>query len=288
MELKDKVVAITGGANGIGRATAFAFGERGAQIFLTDIDEAALDKTRAELEERGSTVETMIVDVTSENEVISMVDRAIGALGDLDVLVNNAGVSVSGPAETIPLEDWRWIVDINLWPHVYAIRAALPYFRKKGSGHLVHVASAAGILGTPGFSAYSMTKFGVYGLAESLAVSLYDTDIGVSVVCPLFVNTDITERGRLTVDPDLGIDAETAKSLGREMLKNIGIPAEQVGAAIAAGVEEGRFLIMPHPELLQYAQIKWADPERYIERAANALVNQRRFFGEQGASKEPS
>lgn len=288
MELKDKVVAITGGANGIGRATAFAFGERGAQIFLTDIDEAALDKTRAELEERGNTVETMVVDVTSENEVVSMVDRAIGALGDLDVLVNNAGVSVSGPAETIPLEDWRWIVDINLWPHVYAIRAALPYFRKKGSGHLVHVASAAGILGTPGFSAYSMTKFAVFGLAESLATSLHDTEIGVSVVCPLWVDTDIGERGRITVDPALGLDAESAKSLGREFLRTTGIPPEQVGDAIVSGVEEGKFLILPSPEVLQFAQIKWADPERYIERAANALVTQRRFFGEQGASKKPS
>lgn len=281
MELKDKVVAITGGAHGIGRATAFAFGDKGAKIFLTDIDEVSLDKTRAELEERGARVESMVVDVRQEREVQAMVDRAIGAMDDLDVLVNNAGVSVSGPAETIPLDDWRWIVDINLWPHVYAIRAALPYFRKKGTGHLVHVASAAGILGTPGFSAYSMTKFAVYGLAESVAVSLHGTEIGVSVVCPLFVNTDITERGRLTVDPDLGIDAASAKSMGREFLRSAGIPAEQVGEAIAAGVEEGRFLILPHPEVLQFAQIKWADPDRYIERAANALQTQRRFFGEQ-------
>jgi NAD(P)-dependent dehydrogenase (short-subunit alcohol dehydrogenase family) len=288
MELKDKVVAITGGANGIGRATAFAFGDRGAQIFLTDIDEVALDKTRAELEERGSAVETMIVDVTSEKEVVSMVDRAIGAMGDLDVLVNNAGVTVSGPAETVPLEDWRWIVDINMWPHVYAIRAALPYFRKKGSGHLVHVSSAAGILGTPGFSAYSMTKFAVYGLAESVAVTLQDTDIGVSVVCPLWVNTDIGERGRLTIDPDLGLDPDSVRTLGREFLRTTGIPPEKVGEAIVSGVEEGKFLILPHPEVLQFAQIKWSDPERYIERAANALTTQRRFFGEQGEPEASS
>ena len=280
MDLDGRIVLITGAAHGIGRATAFAFGEKGAELFVTDIDEVGLEKTRAELEERGFGVGSNVVDVTREQEVTAMIESAISEMNGLDIVVSNAGVSVAGPAEAVPIEDWRWIVDVNVWPHVYAVRAALPYFREKGSGYLVHVASAAGILGAPALSAYSLTKFAVYGLAESLAVSLHGTGIGISVVCPLWVNTDITERGRITVDPDIGMDEGSARAFGREMLRSSGIPPEQVGEAIVNGVLENRFLILPHPEVLQFAQIKWADPESYIARASEALQSQRRLFGE--------
>ena len=284
VDLKGRTVLITGAAHGIGRATAFAFGEKGAQVLITDIDEVGLEKTRAELEERGIGVGSKVVDVTKEQQVTSMIESAISEMNGLDIVVSNAGVSVAGPAEAVPIEDWRWIVDVNVWPHVYAVRAAIPYFREKGSGYLVNVASAAGILGAPALSAYSLTKFAVYGLAESLAVSLHGTGIGVSVVCPLWVNTDITERGRITVDPDIGMDEGSARAFGREMLRNSGIPPEHVGEAIVNGVLENRFLILPHPEVLQFAQIKWADPESYIARAAEALQSQRRLFGERSGT----
>lgn len=280
MNLEGKVVIVTGAAHGIGRATALGFSAKGAQVALADVDEDALDKVRAEIEERGGRAIALRADVASEAEVNSMVDQTIGAFGTLDVIVSNAGVSVAGPAEATPIEDWRWAVDVNLWPHVYAVRRAVPYFKERGSGHLVHVSSAGGILGTPALAAYCMTKFAVFGLAESLAVSLHGTGIKVSVVCPLWVDTDIGERGRITVDPELGLDEEAARALGRQMLRDVGIAPEQVADAIVEAVETGRFLVLPQPEVLKFAQIKWADPERYIERAAEALNVQRRFFGE--------
>lgn len=271
---------VTGAGNGIGRATALAFAGKGAQLALADIDVEAIEKVRSEIEERGGLAITIRCDVAIEEEVAASLRRTIDEMGDLHVLVSNAGVSVSGPPEAVPIDDWRWIVDINMWAHVYGVRAALPYFKQQGRGHLVHVASAAGILGTPGLSAYCMTKFAVYGLAESLAVSLHGTDIEVSVVCPLWVDTDIVGRGRVTVDPSLGIDAEATKQLGREMLRSAGIPPEHVAEAIVSGVEERRFLILPHSEVLEFARVKWEDPESYIERAASALLAQRQFFGE--------
>ncbi|MGH2555312.1 MAG: SDR family NAD(P)-dependent oxidoreductase, partial [Actinomycetota bacterium] len=219
------------------------------------------------------------VDVASEAEVTEMI-RATSADFGLDILVNNAGVSVSGPADAVPIEDWRWVVDVNLWAHVYAIRAALPIFRERGSGHLVHVSSAGGILGTPGLAAYCMTKFAVYGLAESVAVALHGTGVGVSVVCPLWVDTDITNRGRLTPDPQMGVDEATLKLLGREMLRTQGLPPEKVAESIVSGVEEDRFLILPHPEVQAFATAKWEDPERYIHRAAEVLDARRRLFGD--------
>lgn len=283
MDLQGKVVLVTGAAHGIGRATAHAFADRGAVLALADIEEGPLEKVRAEIEEKGGGASSMRVDVSSEDEVTKMIDDTITEAGALDVFVLNAGVSVSGPPEAMPLEDWRWVVDVNLWAHIYGIRAALPYFKERGSGHLVHVASAGGILGTPGLAAYCTTKFAVFGLAESLAVSLHDSGVGVSVVCPLWVATEIAGRGRITVDPNLGLDQESVRELGVQFLKSSGLPPEKVGSAIVEAVEEGRFLVLPHPEVLQYAQIKWSDPERYIERAAQAQSIQQRYFGESSA-----
>lgn len=280
MDLAGKSVLVTGAAHGIGRATAEAFVAEGASVTLVDIDGAAVKEFGSELSASGKRAFAYEADVTSEEAVGAMIDAAIAEFGSLDVLVNNAGVTVSGPAEETPVADWQWALDINVWPHIYAVRKVLPYFKSRGSGHLVHVASAAGILGTPGLPAYSVTKFAVYGLAESLAVSLHGTGIGVSVVCPLWVDTDITNRGRLTPDPAMGLDERTLKLLGREMLRAQGLPAAKVAEAIVEGVRTGRFLILSHPEVLKFAQSKWEDPERYITRAAEVLNAQRRLFGD--------
>lgn len=272
MDLQGKVVLVTGAANGIGRGTALKFSEKGSRLALADIDAEGLKRVQQEIEESGGEALALRVDVSSEGEVTSMVRRTIEEMGSLDVLVSNAGVSVSGPPELVPIEDWRWIVDINLWAHVYAVRAALPYFKERGSGHFVHVASAAGIFGAPGLSAYSMTKFGVFGLAESLAVSLRGLGIGVSVVCPMFVNTDIVLRGRTTQDPSVEIDPEVLRTFSRELLRSQGIPPEQVGEAIVEAVETGRFLVLPHPEVLRMVQSKWADPDGFIGQASEAAA----------------
>ena len=284
MDLAGKSVLITGAAHGIGRATAIAFSRKGAEVAVVDIDGEAAEKVVSELEFAGGRAVSITADVALESEFNSMIDEAINQLGQLDVLVSNAGVSVAGPVETVPLEDWRWIVDINMWPHVFAVRRLVPYFKQQGSGHFVHVASAAGILGTPGLAAYTMTKFAVFGLAESLAVSLHGSGIGVSVVCPLWVDTEITMRGRLAPDPELGVDEEIVKAFSREMLRQQGIPPEKVGESIVESVETGRFLVLPHPEVLGFAQMKWQDPEGYIGRSAEVFATRRQMFPDQSQS----
>ena len=280
MQLAGKTVLVTGGAHGIGRATAKAFAGKGSKVVVTDIHGEAADKAAAEIEASDGEVISFQTDVASEEEFNAMIDRTIDHFGALDVMVSNAGVSVSGPPEATPLEDWKWIVDVNMWPHVFAVRRLSGYFKERGSGHFVHVASAAGILGTPGLSAYTMTKFAVFGLAESQAVSLHGTGVGVSVVCPLWVDTEITMRGRLTPDPEMGVDGETLKALGREMLRMQGIPPEKVAGSIVEAVESNRFLVLPHPEVLGLAQGKWSDPEGYVGRAAAVLNARREMFGE--------
>lgn len=280
MDVAGKSVLITGAAHGIGRATAIAFSRKGAQVAIADIDGEAAEKVVSELEFAGGRGVAIAADVSSESEFNAMVDRAIDEFNGLDIMVSNAGVSVAGPVDEVPLEDWRWIVDVNMWPHVFAVRKLVPHFKERGAGHFVHVASAAGILGTPGLSAYTMTKFAVFGLAESLAVSLHDSSIGVSVVCPLWVDTEITMRGRLTPDPAMGLDEETIRMMSREMLRMEGIPPEKVGESIVEAVEVGRFLVLPHPEVLDFARVKWADPDQYIERAAQVFATRRQMFPE--------
>ncbi len=280
MNLEGRVVIVTGGGHGIGRATVLALAERGARVAVADLDEEGAAKVQATVEEAGGVAVAIAADVSKEDGVEATVQRAREELGEIDAAVLNAGVSVSGPAESTPVDDWRWVFDVNVMQHVYFVRRLLPSFKKRREGHLVHVASAAGILGTPGLAAYCASKHAVVGLAESLAVTLHGSGIGVSVVCPLWVNTDITDRGRITFDPDLGLEEEVARTMARELLRGAGIPPEQVAAAIVQGIEEQKFMILPHPEVLQFAQIKWSDPERYVERAAEALKVQRQAFGE--------
>ncbi|MEO7802932.1 MAG: SDR family oxidoreductase [Actinomycetota bacterium] len=263
--MQDKVVLITGAANGIGLATSQAFASAGARVVMTDIEEPALQKAKDLV---GANSIAFRTDVSLESDVHAMVERAIKEAGGLDVIVCNAGVAVFGPAENVAIEDWRWMTDINVWAAVYAIQAALPYFKEKGSGHFVFISSAAGIFGTLDSVAYCMTKFAVYGLAEALAVSLDGSGIGVSVVCPQWVNTNLVDRGRVGVAP--GEDADEVKAETSRKVQAAGIPPESVADAIVAGVKEHRFLILPHPEILPLAQFKWSDPDGYIPKAARA------------------
>lgn len=263
--MHDKVVLITGAANGIGLATSQAFANAGARVVMTDIEEASLADARKLV---GDNSIAFLTDVSSEDDVHAMVERAIEEAGDLDVVVCNAGVAVFGPAENTAIADWRWMTDINVWAHVYAVQAALPYFKEKGSGHFVFISSAAGIFGTLDSVAYCMTKFAVYGLAEALAVSLNGSGIGVSVVCPQWVNTKLVERGRVVVAP--GENADEVRAEMSRKVQAAGIQPESVADAIVAGVKEKRFLILPHPEILPFAQFKWSDPEGYIPKAARA------------------
>lgn len=277
MELSGKIALITGGANGIGRATALAFADKGCDVAIADLEADRLKEVRSLIEERGRRVIDLVTDVAKEDQVTSMIERTIDELGGLDLVVNNAGVSVSGPPELTPIEDWRWIVDVNMWAHVYAVRAALPYFKEKRSGYFVHVSSILGIAGSPIVPAYSMTKYAVFGLAMSLATSLVGSGIGVSVVCPMWVDTDIALRGRNTTDLSLQVDAETARKFAREMIRQRGISPEKVAESIVDGVAADRFLILPHPDALNIVQSQWTDIEGFVARAMENLMQGRAF-----------
>jgi NAD(P)-dependent dehydrogenase (short-subunit alcohol dehydrogenase family) len=271
MDLEGRNALVTGAANGIGRAIALALADAGANIAVADVDEAGAEKVVAEVAERGRRSIAIRTDVTQRDQVEAMVARTIADLGCMDVLVNNAGVAVQGPVEKIPLDDWEWIMAINLWSHIWALRVALPHMKERGSGHIVHTASAAGVMPSGWALPYGTTKFAVVGLASNLALALKGTGIGVSVICPLFVATDIMDRARTTLDEGDARSDAVVKQQGTALVKSVGIPPEIVGQRLVEAIREDSFWVFPHPELTGIMQQLWADPNAYMANAGPAI-----------------
>lgn len=276
MDLADGVTVVTGGASGIGRACALAFAAEGAHVIVADIDGEGAERVVREIEERGRDALAIRCDVSVRAELESLCDRSMTWKSGCDLFMSNAGVGVGGPPERIPLDDWEWVVEVNLWPHIWAVRKLLPHMLERERGHLVHTASAAGVMGVPSLVPYAVTKFAVVGLCESLAVYLSGRGVGVSVVCPMVVATDITDRSRMTPDADLDDDAEARyRDYARRMMRETGIPPERVADAVVDGVRAERFYVFPHPELEGILDAKWADPDAWIRNTAEVWRAQR-------------
>lgn len=278
MELEGTVAVVTGAASGIGRASALAFAASGAGVVVSDVDESGAKAVVSEIEEAGGDAIAIAADVADREAVEGLVAGSIDWRGHCDLFFSNAGVAVSGPAHRIPIEDWEWIVDINMWAHVWAVRAVLPHMLERGRGHLVHTASAAGLLGVPNLAPYNMTKFAVVGLAESLAVYLADKGIGVSVLCPMFVSTNIMRGARAT--PEDGTDEEAFKqgqAMAEAMIRS-GLAPETVGEQVVDAVRAGRLYVLPHPEVKAIVEAKWSDPEAWVQNVSQVWRAQREMF----------
>lgn len=240
-DLKDKVAVVTGAASGIGRATAVEFADKGADLVVSDLNEAGLAETAAAVEGKGRKAVAVGVDVSRPEQVEGMIQKAIDAFGRIDILMNNAGVGLSGEMRFLSLKDWEWIVGINLWGPVYGIHFTLPHMINQGSGHIVNVSSSAGLIASPGMSAYTTTKFGLVGLSEVLRNELARFGIGVTVVCPGFVRTNIFDATELRGMKD---EAEVKK-----LPSWLGISKEDCAKDIVKAVRKNRFLIIPGPEM---------------------------------------
>jgi len=246
MQIQGKVVVVTGGGNGIGRALALRFAKEGARfVAVADVDEDNGSKVLQEIEkDRGA---FYACDVSKEDQVRSLVDTVTRAAGQIDIFCSNAGIGVAGGPE-VPDRDWQRSWDINLMAHVYAARAVLPQMLARKEGYLVQTVSAAGLLTQIGSAPYSVTKHAALGLAEWLAVTYGDQGIRVSALCPQGVRTNMLLR------PD------------REgnFLVEGALEPEQVADIVVAGLAEERFLILPHPEVAEYFRRKASDYDRWL------------------------
>lgn len=197
-KLHGKTALVTGAGSGIGRATALAFARRGADLALCDVNAEGLTETQRLAEQMGRSVLAHRVDVASSDEMRAFADVVHERVEAIDILMNNAGVGLGGGTLHTSLEDWRWIIGVNVWGVVHGCHFFVPAMVARGrGGHVVNVASAAAYVATEVLAAYATTKFAVRGLSEALREELHPHGIGVTAVCPGIINTPITESSPL-------------------------------------------------------------------------------------------
>ena len=244
MNVKDKVVVVTGGATGIGRGLCRRFRQEGARaVVVADIDGDGAAAVAREID--GLAVPT---DVGNETQMVQLVEATTAKYGAIDLFCSNAGIFVSAGLEATNAQ-WRRIWDINVMAHVYAARAVLPGMLARGEGYLLQTASAAGLLSQIGSASYAVTKHAAVGFAEWLAMTYGDQGIKVSCLCPQGVRTKML----------LGDTGDRGSFLSAGS-----VSTEEVAEFVVRGLEAETFLILPHPEVLEYFRRKGADYDRWL------------------------
>ncbi len=242
MELKGKIVVITGAAGGIGRAMARRFAKEGPRrIICADLDGPGAMAVAAEVGGWG-----LATDVSREADIVSLIETVEAEEGPIDLFCSNAGIGIGGGAEA-PDAGWTRIWEINVMAHVWAARALVPLMSARGGGYLLNTASAAGLLSQIGSAPYAVTKHAAVGLAEWLAITHGDQGIKVSVLCPQAVRTAMTAA-----------NPEGVASIDGMM------EPEEVADDCVAAIATEQFLILPHPEVLDYMRRKTGDYDRWI------------------------
>lgn len=251
-DFQGRTAFVTGAASGIGLSLARAFLAAGANVMLADIEAAALDEAVASLEGTGGQFDSLICDVSDAAAVGDAAQRTIARFGNVHVLCNNAGVGTGGPLEEVTAESWQWIIGVNLMGVAHGLQAFLPHMKAHGeASHIVNTASIAGMITLPHMGPYCATKFAVVAMTEVLAGELADSNIGVSVLCPMWVRTRIHEsdrnrpkdlRGEQPVKVDPARRAEIAQVIAD------GMDPDAVAATVLSGIRAGRLHIFTHPE----------------------------------------
>lgn len=250
--LEGKTAFVTGGANGIGLGVAKALVERGANVMLADID---AEKLASAVSAFGDQADSVVCDVTDAEAIKAAADKTIDRFGKVHVVVNNAGVGGGGAPGETALDDWRWVVDINLMGVVYGVETFVPLIKAHGEGgYIVNTASMAGHLAGPHTGGpYNATKFAVVGYSETLRAQLAEYDIGCSVLCPGWVDTDIHKSG-FRAPSSASIDVEAVmKSPGFQRMDAVlkaGVSPDVVGEWTVESILVGRMYIFTHPEML--------------------------------------
>lgn len=264
-ELADKTAFVTGGASGIGLALGRAFAEAGMRVMLADIEADALADAVASLQGVGPEVHGVTCDVADPGSVDRAAEASYTAFGRVHVVCNNAGVAGGSGIDNISLDDWRWVLDVNLMGVLNGIRTFLPHIRAHGEGgHIVNTASLAGMTAGLGFSPYSASKFAVVSMSEGLAIQLAPLGIGVTAVCPGWVRTRISESGRNRPDrygptrtpdpasPGGALAAQQAK------LARSGLDPSEVARRVLTAIREDELYVFTHPEMRGEVEARFA------------------------------
>ncbi len=270
-EFEGKTAVITGGASGIGRAIAERCAKEGMNIVLADIEEKALTDTKKELETKGASVYAIKTDVSKINELETLADRTIENFGQVHLLFNNAGVGAPGAIWECSLDDWKWVLDVNLWGVINGVHVFTPLMIKQNTeGHIVNTASTAGLDYNSYMGPYGVSKFGIVTLSESLYLELKDigSKVNVSVLCPGFVKTRLDDSDR-----NRPIGYTTADALSKGALEKLellnssldaGMSPTLVADIVFDAIKEEKLYILTHKDWI---------PE--IEKRMKNIINER-------------
>jgi len=262
VDVRARGAVVTGGASGIGRAMALALARDGARVVVADVDERGMDDVVHQVRARGGEAVAVRTDVSDRDQVQALAGRAFEAFGDVHVLCNNAGVVTHGGLETATHRDWQWVLGVNLWGVIHGIEAFVPrMIAQKAGGHIVNTASMAGLIATRGLGVYNTSKYAVVGLSETLAKDLKPYRIGVSVLCPMGVDTQIRAAGRNRPE-----SLKNAQEIAAEPVELIGrtLAPETVSEMVMAAIRDDRLYIITHDEGLPPLRRRFARMEQSI------------------------
>src|SRR5712671_2982729 len=264
-EFNGRMAFVTGGASGIGLALGQAFAKEGMKVMLADVETGALEQAVAGLRDAGADVRSIHCDVADAGSVERAAQAAFEAFGHVHVVCNNAGVAAAGGIDNISVDNWRWVIDVNLMGVLHGIKSFLPHTRAHGEGgHIVNTASMAGMDGGLGFSPYTASKFAVVGMSEGLSQQLKPFGIGVSVLCPSFVRTRIGESGRNRPErygqprpldpasPAAAMVAEIARQIGA------GLDPASVAERVLEAIRQDELYIFTHPGMRAQVEPRFA------------------------------
>ena len=258
-EVKGKTAFITGGASGMGLAMARSFAAAGMKVVITDIEQSALDAVRTEFESSNAEFMALRLDVTDRAAFAEAADAAEARFGNVHVVCNNAGVALGGPIDQMGYNDWDWVTSVNYNGVVNGIVTFIDRIKAHGEGgHFVNTASLAGHIPVPGLSIYTATKYAVVGISETMRADLLPHNIGVSVLCPGVVNTNIFDSSRNRPDEYAGTDASMAlvaadqppeqQAARLAELRATALDPAVVGDFVLHAIREDEFYIFTHPE----------------------------------------
>jgi NAD(P)-dependent dehydrogenase (short-subunit alcohol dehydrogenase family) len=294
-DVAGKVAVVTGAASGIGRGMAESFAAAGMKVVLADVEEGALGETTEALRATGADVLSVLTDVAKAEQVQALADQSLKQFGAVHVLCSNAGIGVrAGNTWETTLDDWKWMIDVNLMGVVHGVRTFVPIMLEQGSeSHIVNTSSLGGLIPGGDSAIYGVTKFGVVALSEFLYLELKQAgaSIGVSVLCPGLVNTNIMscERNRPAELPDAspapsGPVADAISEWIDEQIAD-GLSPRQVGDQVLSSIRERRFYIFTHPELSSLVEhrmkliLEGENPERPALPGVESLMEKlRRLF----------
>jgi NAD(P)-dependent dehydrogenase (short-subunit alcohol dehydrogenase family) len=264
-ELSGKTAFVTGGASGIGLELGRAFAKAGMKVMLADIETGALDQAVMGLRDVAADVRAIQCDVADAESVERAARATFDAFGHVHVVCNNAGVAAGGGIDNISIDNWRWVIDVNLMGVVHGIRSFLPHIRAHGEGgHIVNTASMAGMNPDLGFSPYAASKFAVVAMSEGLSMRLKPYGIGVSVLCPSFVRTRIGESGRNRParygEPEPLDPASPAGRMVAEIAERIeaGLDPSDVAARVLPAIRNEDLYVFTHPNMREQVDERFA------------------------------